>query len=85
MDPTFDAFLRSWPFDPWMLVALVVHGRPVSARLARAASPRSGSLARPPARCVLRRSCDALPGTRFADRIVHRRCFCKSTCCNTSC
>ena len=24
MDPTFDAFLRSWPFDPWMLFALLV-------------------------------------------------------------
>jgi cytochrome c oxidase assembly factor CtaG/ferredoxin len=24
MDPTFDAFLRSWPLDPWMLFALLI-------------------------------------------------------------
>jgi len=24
MSPTLDAFLRSWPFDPWLLVALLV-------------------------------------------------------------
>src|SRR5437868_5161075 len=24
MSPTLDAFLRSWPFDPWLLVALAV-------------------------------------------------------------
>lgn len=26
MSPTFDAFLRSWPFDPWLIVTLVVAG-----------------------------------------------------------
>jgi cytochrome c oxidase assembly factor CtaG len=26
MSPTFDAFLRSWPFDPWLLISLVVTG-----------------------------------------------------------
>jgi hypothetical protein len=24
VDPTLDAFLRSWPFDPWLYVALLV-------------------------------------------------------------
>src|SRR6516162_1202762 len=24
MSPTFDAFLRSWPFDPWLIVMLIV-------------------------------------------------------------
>jgi cytochrome c oxidase assembly factor CtaG/ferredoxin len=24
MDPTFDAFLRSWPFDPWFLISLLL-------------------------------------------------------------
>lgn len=24
MDPTFDAFLRSWPFDPWIVVPLLL-------------------------------------------------------------
>ncbi len=23
MDPTFDAFLRSWPFEPWLLISLL--------------------------------------------------------------
>jgi hypothetical protein len=27
MSPTLDAFLRSWPSDPWLAVALVVSGR----------------------------------------------------------
>ena len=24
MSPTLDAFLRSWPFDPWLLAALLL-------------------------------------------------------------
>src|SRR5580704_10343578 len=24
MSPTLDAFLRSWPFDPWLLIGLLV-------------------------------------------------------------
>ena len=40
MDPTFDAFLRSWPFEPWFLISLLRHGRPLPARLARAAPSR---------------------------------------------
>ncbi len=24
MNPTFDAFLRSWPFEPWLLVSLLL-------------------------------------------------------------
>src|SRR4051812_18440308 len=26
MSPTFDAFLGSWPFDPWLIAALVLSG-----------------------------------------------------------
>ena len=57
MDPTFDAFLRSWPFDPWMLFALLataglyLRGWLVLHR--RDAQP----LARRPPRCVRDRSC----------------------------
>ncbi len=50
MSPTLDAFLRSWPFDPWLLVALLADGRHLPARLARPPSPRPAALARRPAR-----------------------------------
>ena len=39
MNPTLDAFLRSWPFAPWLAVTLVDIGWHLSARLAVASSP----------------------------------------------
>ena len=71
MNPTFDAFLRSWPFEPWLLVSLlltagiylrgwlVLHRRDPSA------------LAAPPARSLSWPAGGALPGPRLADRAVH--------------
>ena len=45
MSPTLDAFLRSWPFDPWLLAALALSAGDLLARLARPASPRPATLA----------------------------------------
>ena len=42
MNPTFDAFLRSWPFEPWLSYVASADGRHLPARLAGASSPRSG-------------------------------------------
>ena len=70
MSPTLDAFLRSWPFDPWLLVALAAHGRRLPARLARAPPPRPAALARRPPRRVPRRAGGDLPGPGVADRAV---------------
>ena len=85
MDPTFEAFMRSWPFEPWLLISLLVTAVSVRARLARAASPRSGSMARRPGslRSVLVSVCSFWQSPRRSNR--SRRCSCKCTCCNTCC
>ena len=41
MNPTFDAFVRSWPFEPWFLALAPADDRHLPPRLAGAASPRS--------------------------------------------
>ena len=43
MSPTLDAFLRSWPFAPWLAATLLISACDLSARLAIASSPRSAS------------------------------------------
>ena len=45
MSPTLDAFLRSWPFEPWLTAALLLLRGRLSARLVRAASSRPAPMA----------------------------------------
>ena len=47
MNPTLDAFLRSWPFDPWLLAALLLAAGDLPARLAGPPSPRPGAAGTP--------------------------------------
>ena len=70
MSPTLDAFLRSWPFAPWLVGRAARLGRDLPARLADAASPRSRALARRPARRLSRRAGGDLPRPGVADRAV---------------
>ena len=49
MNPTFDAFLRSWPFEPWLLVCAPGAGGHLSCAAGSSASSGSGPLARAPA------------------------------------
>ena len=46
MNPTLDAFLRSWPFDPWLLAALLLTAGVYLRGWLVAASPRPAALAR---------------------------------------
>ena len=39
MNHTLDAFVRSWPWDPWLVATLAISRRHLSARLARFATP----------------------------------------------
>ena len=78
-EPTFDAFLRSWPFDPWLVARSAAAGRDLPARLAGPPSPRPAPLARRPARRASwagwRRS--SWPWLRRSSRSPP--CCCKST------
>ncbi len=72
MNPTLDAFLRSWPFEPWLLAVATAHGRHLSARLARTAPPRPARWhgGRPAA--FLGGLAAHRPGPGVADRAVRR-------------
>ena len=72
MNPTFDAFLRSWPFEPWLLARCCAGGRSsiCAAGSCCIAATRGRWPAAPPRR-VSRAVCCALPGARLADRTVH--------------
>ncbi len=72
MSPTLDGFLRSWPFEPWLVLALAPAGPGLPARLARPPSSRPADLAWRPARVLPGRAGDALPGPGFPDRAVRR-------------
>ena len=57
MSPTLDAFLRSWPFEPWLLSSLVLTACDLPARLAGSIPAEPRALARRPA---LARFCGGL-------------------------
>ena len=85
MSPTLDAFLRSWPFDPWLAATLSISAAIYLRGWLLLHRRDRRALARRPAGCIPRRAGGDLPGPGVADRAVRRRCCCKFTCCSTCC
>ena len=85
MSPTLDAFLRSWPFDPWLLAALLLTAGVYLRGWLVAPPPRPAALARaassPRSWAGWRRS--SWPWRRRSSRSP--ACCCRSTWCSTCC
>ena len=88
MSPTLDAFLRSWPFEPWLLAGLGltagIYLRGWLALYRRPRMPRR-ALARRPAPALLAEDWRSSTWPWRRRSSPSPRCCCKSTCFSTCC